>query len=128
MIDLPSAISILTEPRDLSGFEMEEVMSIIMQGKATPAQIGAFVIALRIKGEKVEELAAAARVVRKFASEVAIDLEGVVDTVGTGGDGAGLFNVSTASALVAAGAGAVIAKHGNRAVTGNSLNVPPTTY
>lgn len=120
MIDLPSAISILTESRDLSGSEMEEVMSIIMQGKATPAQIGAFVIALRIKGETVEELAAAARVVRKFASEVAIDLEGVVDTVGTGGDGAGLFNVSTASALVAAGAGAVIAKHGNRAVTGNS--------
>lgn len=120
IIDLPRAIHILIEQRDLSEQEMEEVMSIIMQGKATPAQIGAFVIALRIKGEAVEELSAAARVVRQFASEVTIGIENIVDTVGTGGDGAGLFNVSTASALVAAGAGVVIAKHGNRAVTGNS--------
>ena len=96
MIDLPHAIGILAQSRDLSGQEMEEVMGIVMEGKATPAQIGAFVIALRIKGEAVEELAAAARVVRKFASEVVVSSENVVDIVGTGGDGARLFNVSTA--------------------------------
>jgi anthranilate phosphoribosyltransferase len=120
MIDLPGAIRSLIESQDLSGAEMEEVMTIIMQGEATPAQIGAFLIALRIKGEVVEELAAAARVVRKFAAKVSVRSQNIVDTVGTGGDGAGLFNVSTAAALVASAAGVVIAKHGNRAVTGKS--------
>ena len=119
-MDLAGAISALSESRDLSGVEMQEVVSIIMQGEATPAQIGAFLIALRIKGEAVEELAAAARVVRKFAAGVSVKAEIVADTVGTGGDGAGLFNVSTAASLVAAGAGVVVAKHGNRAVTGKS--------
>ena len=119
-MDLAGAISALSDSRDLSGVEMQEVVSIIMQGEATPAQIGAFLIALRIKGETVEELAAAARVVRKFAAGVSVKAAIVADTVGTGGDGAGLFNVSTAASLVAAGAGVVVAKHGNRAVTSKS--------
>jgi len=119
-MDLVGAINALSESRDLSGVEMQEVVSIIMQGEATPAQIGAFLIALRIKGEAVEELAAAARVVRKFAAGVSVKAAIVADTVGTGGDGAGLFNVSTAASLVAAGAGVVVAKHGNRAVTSKS--------
>tara|TARA_B100000686_G_scaffold355146_1_gene470364 strand:+ start:8090 stop:9124 length:1035 start_codon:yes stop_codon:yes gene_type:complete len=119
-MDLPKAIDSLVQNQDLTGREMEDVIATIMQGNATPAQIGAFLVALRIKGETVEELTAAAKVVRRFAAKVVINSKNILDIVGTGGDGAGLFNVSTASALVAAGAGAIIAKHGNRAVTGKS--------
>ncbi len=119
-MDLPTAISALIEPRHLTSEEITDVTTTIMQGKATPAQIGAFLLALRLKGETVEELVGAARVVRKFAAGVKVDAENVADTVGTGGDGAGLFNVSTASAFAAASVGVVIAKHGNRAVTGKS--------
>jgi anthranilate phosphoribosyltransferase len=99
---------------------MREVVSIVMRGEATPAQIGAFLTALHIKGESVVELVAAARVMREFAAAVEIKATKVVDSVGTGGDSAGLFNVSTAAALVAAAQGSVLAKHGNRAATGNS--------
>jgi anthranilate phosphoribosyltransferase len=95
-------------------------MRIIMSGDATPAQIGAVLTALHIKGETVEELTGAATVMREFAAQVNVKAEQVVDSVGTGGDGASLFNVSTASALVACAAGAVMAKHGNRAATGKS--------
>ena len=119
-MDLPGAISALSESRDLSGEEMQEVVSIVMRGEATPAQIGAFLTALHIKGETVVELVAAARVMRQFAAVVDVESEKVVDSVGTGGDSAGLFNVSTAAALVAAAQGSVLAKHGNRAATGNS--------
>ena len=96
------------------------MMRIIMSGDATPAQIGAVLTALHIKGETVEELTGAATVMREFAASVSIQADQVADSVGTGGDGASLFNVSTASALVACAAGAVMAKHGNRAATGKS--------
>jgi anthranilate phosphoribosyltransferase len=91
-----------------------------MEGAATPAQIGAFLTALHIKGETVDELTGGATVMREFAARVVVDSDQVVDTVGTGGDAAALFNVSTAAAFVASAAGAVVAKHGNRAATGKS--------
>ncbi len=92
-------------------------MGQIMQGKATPSQIGAFLTALMIKGETVEEIVGAATIMRELAAQVTVRAEKIVDTVGTGGDGARLFNVSTASALVTSAAGGVVAKHGNRAAT-----------
>ncbi|MCH8477331.1 MAG: anthranilate phosphoribosyltransferase [Wenzhouxiangella sp.] len=92
----------------------------IRGGAAAPAQIGGFLMALRLKGERPAEIAAAAEVMRGFASRVDIDRDGLTDIVGTGGDGASLFNVSTASAFVAAAAGVRVAKHGNRAVSSKS--------
>jgi anthranilate phosphoribosyltransferase len=89
----------------------------IMRGEATPAQIGAFLVALRMKGEQVGEITGAARAMRRSALRVATHLE-VVDTCGTGGDARGTFNISTAAALIAAAAGVVVAKHGNRAMSG----------
>lgn len=106
---------------NLATAEMQQCMRMIMQGQVTPAQIGALLTALSIKGETVEELAAAAEVMREFAADIEVDdPRHLVDTCGTGGDGARLFNVSTAAALVAAAAGVRIAKHGNRSVSGNS--------
>ena len=116
-MDMQSAIRAVTERRDLSGEEMTEVMRAIMTGNATPAQIGGFLIGLRMKGETVDEIAAAARVMRELASGVTVAGEHVVDTCGTGGDGAHTFNISTASALVTAAAGGRVAKHGNRSVS-----------
>ena len=113
-------IRAMCQPRDLETSEMQDVMRIIMDGSATPAQIGAFLAALHIKGETVDELTGAATVMRDYAAKVEISADKVVDTVGTGGDAAGLFNVSTAAAFVAAAGGAVMAKHGNRAATGKS--------
>ena len=105
----------------LSENEMIDAMDLIMEGKATPAQIGALLIALRMKGETVEEIAGAARVMRAKASAVPTLArntgQALVDTVGTGGDGAGTFNVSTTTAFVVAGCGLKVAKHGNRAVS-----------
>ena len=120
MMDLQTANRQLAAGKDLGGDEMRAVMRVIMSGEATPAQIGAFLAALMIKGETVEEIAGAAVIMRELAATVPVAAERVVDSVGTGGDGARLFNVSTASALVAAAGGAVMAKHGNRAATGNS--------
>jgi len=116
-MDMQAAIRRVTENHDLSGDEMAAVMRLIMTGQATPAQIGGFLIGLRMKGESVDEIAAAASVMRELATPVPVAGDHLVDTCGTGGDGASTFNVSTASALVAAAAGARVAKHGNRSVS-----------
>lgn len=119
-MDMPSAIRAVTENRDLTAEQMQAVMHLIMTGEASPAQIGGFLIGLRMKGETVEEIAAAAQVMRELATPVQVSGEHIVDIVGTGGDGIGTFNISTASALVAAAAGAQVAKHGNRAASSKS--------
>lgn len=119
-MDIQSAIRAVTEHRDLSGEEMTSVMRAIMSGETTESQIGGFLIGLRMKGETVEEIAAAATVMRELATPVRVDAEHLVDTCGTGGDGSSTFNISTASALVAAGAGARVAKHGNRSASSSS--------
>ena len=116
-MEMQAAIRRITEGQDLSAGEMTEVMRLIMTGQATPAQMGGFLIGLRMKGETVDEIAAAARVMRELATPVPVSGEHLVDTCGTGGDGASTFNISTASALVAAAAGARVAKHGNRSVS-----------
>jgi anthranilate phosphoribosyltransferase len=111
------AIEALTnERRDLSEEEAAATMQEIFTGEATPAQLAAFLIALRLKGETVDEIAGMARVMREHALRVHVDGP-LLDTCGTGGDGKGTFNVSTAAAFVAAGAGARVAKHGNRAMS-----------
>ena len=119
-MDLPTANRKLAAGEDLTRGEMQAVMRLIMSGESTPAQVGAFLTALMIKGETVEEIVGAAVIMRELAAAVETGADKVADSVGTGGDVAKLFNVSTASALVAAAAGAVMAKHGNRAATGNS--------
>ena len=119
-MDIQSAIRAVIEGRDLDGARMTGVMHSIMTGECTPAQVGGFLVGLRMKGETVEEIAAAAAVMRRLATRVVVDKSHLVDTCGTGGDASGTFNISTASALVAAGAGARVAKHGNRSVSGRS--------
>lgn len=109
--------------RDLTPERMETAMRAIMTGQATEAQIGGFLVAMRMKGETVPEIAAATTVMRELATDVPVDpslAEQLVDTCGTGGDAAGLFNVSTAAAFVVAAAGGHVAKHGNRSVSGKS--------
>jgi anthranilate phosphoribosyltransferase len=119
-MDMQQAIRALTEGRHLSGEEMEQVMRTVMTGEATSSQIGGFLIALRMKGETVEEIAAAAKVMRELATPVDVSTTHLVDTCGTGGDAAGTFNISTASAFVVAAAGGRVAKHGNRSVSSRS--------
>ncbi|MFH1215863.1 MAG: anthranilate phosphoribosyltransferase [Pseudomonadota bacterium] len=113
------AIAKVVEGTDLSEEEMVSVMHEIMGGESTPAQIGSFITALRMKGETIDEISGAARVMREKATKVdgADKGEILVDTVGTGGDASGTFNVSTTSAFVVAGAGVPVAKHGNRSVS-----------
>lgn len=149
---LKEAIQKVVSGTDLQEEEMEAVMDAIMSGEATPAQIGAFITALRLKGETVEEITAAARVMRRKATQIKadealvtldrddinLDLETVIDTCGTGGDGTNTFNVSTTTAFVVAGCGLRVAKHGNRSVSsqcgsadvieslGVNLDVPAT--
>jgi anthranilate phosphoribosyltransferase len=114
------ALARLLEGRDLSRAAAREVMGEIMEGKATPAQIGGFLVALRLKGETAAEIAGCAEAMRAHVLAVKPKRDDLVDTAGTGGDGAGTFNISTAAALVAAAAGAAVAKHGNRAVSSSS--------
>jgi anthranilate phosphoribosyltransferase len=113
-----SGIARALERQDLTRAEMSEVVGQIMDGGATPAQIGGFLVALRAKGEAVEELVGAAAAMRARAAPIACpDLPRSVDTCGTGGDGAGTLNVSTLAAILVAACGAVVAKHGNRALS-----------
>ncbi len=119
-MNIQQAIARLVESADINTEEMGAVMHQVMSGDATPAQIGAFLVALRIKGETIDEIAAATQVMRDLATPVHIEAEHLVDIVGTGGDGANLFNVSTASSFVVAAAGGHVAKHGNRGVSSSS--------
>ncbi len=114
------AINAVTEKQDLSAEEMSATMRLIMTGEATPAQVGGFLIGLRMKGETIDEIAAAAAVMRELATKVDVDKEHLVDTCGTGGDASGSFNISTASAIVVAAAGGKVAKHGNRSISSKS--------
>ena len=111
------AIDALVSGRSLDFQEAATVMGEIMEGEATPAQLGAFLTALRLKGETAQEIAGMATMMREKALRVEVDGP-LVDSVGTGGDGKNTFNISTASAFVAAGAGLKVAKHGNRAASG----------
>ncbi len=119
-IDLPGAIARVVDGHSLTREESRAVMRIIMAGDATPAQIGALLTALRMKGETAGEIAGAAEAMREAATPVRTGRSPIVDTCGTGGDGKGTLNISTAAAIVAAGGGVTIAKHGNRAVSSRS--------
>jgi anthranilate phosphoribosyltransferase len=137
---MKEAIATVVEKRDLTPADAEAVMDEIMTGQATQAQIGGFLAGLRMKGETPEEIAAFARVMRAHAIRVSPDVSGtLVDTCGTGGDGSQTFNISTAAAFVAAGAGVPVVKHGNRGVSsrcgsadvltalGVTIGIPPET-
>lgn len=115
-----AALKKLIERVDLDAGEAEAVMHQIMAGDASAAQIGAYLVALRMKGETVTEIAASARVMRQLAEPVLLPQDRLIDIVGTGGDAASTFNVSTAASFVAAAAGARVAKHGNRSVSSKS--------
>ncbi|MEO2180769.1 MAG: anthranilate phosphoribosyltransferase, partial [bacterium] len=119
-MDMPAAIAKVIDGDNLTKREMNAVMRLIMTGEATDAQIGGFLIGLRLKGETVDEIVGAAEIMRELASQVQVNDAGLVDTCGTGGSGANKFNVSTASAFVAAAAGVRVAKHGNRAASSKS--------
>ena len=110
------AITSVISGNSLTMDEAASVMEEIMRGEVTPAQFGAFVTALRLKGETVDEIAGLAKVMRAKAVRVAV-ADPVIDVVGTGGDGLNTFNISTAAAFVVAGAGLKVAKHGNRAAS-----------
>jgi anthranilate phosphoribosyltransferase len=114
---IKSALAQLLDGRDLSREEARRVMDSIMSGEATPAQIGGFLVALRLKGETADEIAGCAEAMRDHVLAVSPQRTDLVDTAGTGGDGGKTFNISTAAALVAAAAGAGVAKHGNRSVS-----------
>jgi anthranilate phosphoribosyltransferase len=117
---IQGALARILDGHDLGRDEARSVMDEIMRGEATPAQIGGFLVALRLKGETAEEITGCAEAMRDHVLAVRPERDDLVDTAGTGGDGAGTFNISTAAALVAAAAGAAVAKHGNRAVSSSS--------
>jgi len=119
MSDLKPFLAKIADGASLSEADAEAAFEVLMSGAATPAQIGAFLMALRVRGESVSELTAAARIMRAKALKVEAP-PGAIDTCGTGGDGAGTYNISTAAALVAAACGATVAKHGNRAMSSKS--------
>jgi anthranilate phosphoribosyltransferase len=132
-----AAIAAVADGRSLSRDEAREVMHVVMSGEATPAQIGGLLVGLRTRGETVEEITGFAEAMREHVLPVTPTRSPIVDVVGTGGDGAGTFNISTAAAVVAASAGAAVAKHGNRAASsscgsadvleelGLALDLPP---
>ena len=118
-MNIKEALNRVVAQLDLSTEEMQDVMREIMTGQCTDAQIGAFLMGMRMKSESIDEIVGAVSVMRELASKVELpSLEHVVDVVGTGGDGANIFNVSTAAAFVVAAAGGKVAKHGNSAVSG----------
>ncbi len=117
---IQEAISKLVEKQDLTQQEAEQVMNEIMEGKATDAQIAGLLIALRLKGETIDEITACAKVMREKASKIKPKSRQLIDVVGTGGDKSGTFNISTCAALVVAGAGIAVAKHGNKSVSSKS--------
>ena len=119
-MNFQAALSQLVSGEDLPREAMREVMMTVMTGEASPAQIGAMLVALRMKGESIDEITGAAEVMRELVTPVEVQGDHLVDLVGTGGDGANLFNVSTAATFVAAAAGARVAKHGNRSVSSSS--------
>lgn len=119
-MDMQTAIKTVLSRQDLTANEMNDVMRIIMTGEATSAQIGGFLVGLRMKGETVDEIASAAKVMRELATGVKVSGDHVVDIVGTGGDGSNTFNISTACTFVVAAAGGIVAKHGNRSVSSKS--------
>ncbi len=127
-MDIQQAIKAVINRQDLSRDDMSTVMQQIMTGEATPAQIGGFLVGLRMKGETVDEITAAASVMRDLATHVETHSEHLVDTCGTGGDSSGSFNISTASAIVTAAAGAHVAKHGNRSVSSKSGSADVLEY
>ena len=116
-MDLPQALNHILARNNLTEQEMQAVMKTIMTGQATDAQIGGLLIGLRMKGETVEEITGAAKVMRELSTKVSVNAKYLVDTCGTGGDGKNTFNISTCAAFVAAAAGCHVAKHGNRSVS-----------
>ena len=119
-MDIQAAIQTVINKTDLSENEMRSVMNNIMTGECTDAQIAGFLVGLRSKGETVDEITAAASVMRELASRVHINHDNLIDTCGTGGDGSNTFNISTTAAFVVAAAGGHVAKHGNRSVSSKS--------
>lgn len=119
-MEIKEALDRVVNHLDLTTEEMQGVMRRIMTGQCSDAQIGAFLMGMRMKSESIDEIVGAVQVMRELAEPVVIDGEGVVDTCGTGGDGMNIFNVSSAAAFVVAAAGGKVAKHGNRAVSGKS--------
>ena len=120
-MNISEAIKAVISRQNLNESEMHDVMNSIMTGQTTDAQIGAFLVGLSMKGETIEEITASAKVMRALATSVELSSNDyLVDTCGTGGDGLGLFNISTASAFVVAAAGGKVAKHGNRSISSKS--------
>ena len=120
-MNIQQAIQYILDGKDLESSQMQQVMHAVMSGECTtPAQIAGFLIGLRMKGESVEEITAAAEVMRDLSNKVNVSKEHLIDTCGTGGDSANTFNISTTSAFAAAAAGARVAKHGNRSVSSKS--------
>ncbi|MBV2206443.1 MAG: anthranilate phosphoribosyltransferase [Pseudomonas sp.] len=119
-MDIKEALNRIAGQLDLSTEEMKAVMRQIMTGQCSDAQIGAFLMGMRMKSETIDEIVGAVQVMRELAEPVRFEVDRLVDTCGTGGDGMNIFNVSTAAAFVVAAAGGKVAKHGNRAVSGKS--------
>lgn len=117
--DFKRFLAIVADGRTLAEADAEDAFDIIMSGNATPAQIGGFLMALRLRGETVDEITAAARIMRRKALHVRAPAH-AIDVVGTGGDASGTLNISTGAAIVVAGCGVAVAKHGNRALSSRS--------
>ena len=119
-MNIQEVLNKVIDKRDLAKDEMVSIMTQIMEGQVESSQLGAFLTALRMKGESISEIVGAARVMRDKAERLKVTADPVVDTCGTGGDGADTFNISTTAAFVVAGSGITVAKHGNRAVSSRS--------